>query len=275
MFDRYVVKEGDFGRIEVIRHQHDLVMRAHPYTHFAFWVSGGSATSNVGNHAVTICPDVALVVNSNASHDLQMTDSKNAVVFLNLYVNDGWLDAQFKGLAHSMVFPNACIHTTSSIREALAQLLKKLIQPRSKQLFNLEVDVALLIRQSIASATTHEQLQAMPKRRRMIDYRLRVAIEHMKNNLNGSKTAVEVADVVGLSRSRFFELFHDQLGTSPLVFWNAMRLEEALTCLNTHEGNMTSMSKRLGFSTPGNFSRFFKDQRGVTPSTYRRVCHDT
>jgi AraC-like DNA-binding protein len=108
----------------------------------------------------------------------------------------------------------------------------------------------------------------------MIDYRLRVAIAHMQDNLGSPKVALELAEVVGLSRSRFFELFHDQLGTSPLVFWNAMRLEEALIRLNANEGNMTSMARRLGFSTPGNFSRFFRDHRGVTPTTYRRVSHE-
>jgi AraC-like DNA-binding protein len=123
------------------------------------------------------------------------------------------------------------------------------------------------------SAMTAEQLQAMPVRRRMIDYRLRVAIAHMQDNLSTPKVAEEVAEVVGLSRSRFFELFHDQLGTSPLVFWNAMRLEEALTRLSARDENMTSMAMTLGFSTPGNFSRFFRDHRGVTPTAYRKVCH--
>jgi methylphosphotriester-DNA--protein-cysteine methyltransferase len=46
-----------------------------------------------------------------------------------------------------------------------------------------------------------------------------------------------------------------------------------LTRLNAREENMTAMAMDLGFSTPGNFSRFFRDHRGVTPTTYRRVCH--
>ena len=274
MTDCFVVKEGDYGRIELIRHHHDLVMRAHPHTHFAFWVYGGKATSQVGNHTVTIGPDVALGVNSNASHDLRLADSKHAGVFLNLYLNDIWLDAQFKELAHSMVLPHPCIQTTPSIREACEHLAKQISLPLSEPLFSLEAHVASLVKQTIEAATTYEQRQTMPKRRRMIDYRLRVAIAHMQDNLGSPKVALELAEVVGLSRSRFFELFHDQLGTSPLVFWNAMRLEEALIRLNANEGNMTSMARRLGFSTPGNFSRFFRDHRGVTPTTYRRVSHE-
>lgn len=274
MIDCFVVKEGDYGRVELIKHDHDLVMHAHPHTHFSFWVCGGLATSHVGNDIVQIGPNLALGLNSNASHDLRLADSDSAAFFLNLYLNDDWLDAQFIGLGHAIVLPNACIEITPAVHDACAHLLMQLEPPRNDQFVDLEAAVASLVKVAIASATTFEQMQAMPKRRRMIDYRLRVAIAHMQKNLNSPKTAIEVAEVVGLSRSRFFELFHDQLSTSPLVFWNAMRLEEALRCLNAREGNMTSMARGLGFSTPGNFSRFFRDHRGVTPTNYRRVCHE-
>ncbi len=273
MVDFYVVKEGDFGRVEVVKQYHDLVMHAHPYTHFSYWLGGGLVHSRVGQHMVQMGSDVALGVNSHVSHDLRLNDANQAAIFLNLYLNNTWLDAQCKGLAHAMVLPHPSIAITPDVNAVCNQLLKHLASPSREHALCLEADVEALLSKTIASAMTAEQLQAMPVRRRMIDYRLRVAIAHMQKNLGSPKVAQKVAEVVGLSRSRFFELFHDQLGTSPLVYWNAMRLEEALTRLNSREENMTSMAMDLGFSTPGNFSRFFRDHRGVTPSTYRRFCH--
>jgi AraC-like DNA-binding protein len=273
MVDFFAVNEGDYGRIEVVKHNHDLVMHAHPYTHFSFWLGGGTAHSSVGPHLVKLGPEVALGVNSHASHDLRLNDAQKPAVFLNLYLHDAWLDAQCRELANAMVLPQPCIHITPDVRAMCSQLLERLVSPMRDTSSCIQTDVASLLFKTIASATTPAQLSAMPARRRLIDYRLRVAISHMKDNLGSPKVAEEVAEVVGLSRSRFFELFHDQLGTSPLVFWNAIRLEEALTRLNAREENMTSMAMELGFSTPGNFSRFFRDHRGVTPTTYRRVCH--
>ena len=273
MVDFFAVQEGDFGRIEVVKHHHDLVVHAHPYTHFSFWLGGGLAHSRVGQHTVQIGPDVALGVNSNASHDFRLNDANKAAVFLNLYLNDAWLDAQCKNMAHAMVLPHPSIGLTPEVHAVRTKLLTHLASPVRGHALCLEADVASLLSTTLMSAMTAEQLQAMPVRRRMIDYRLRVAIAHMQDNLSTPKVAEEVAEVVGLSRSRFFELFHDQLGTSPLVFWNAMRLEEALTRLSARDENMTSMAMTLGFSTPGNFSRFFRDHRGVTPTAYRKVCH--
>jgi len=273
MAELFAVNEGDYGRAEVVEHHHDLVVHAHTHTHFSYWLGGGLAHSHLGSDVVQIGPDVALGVNSHTSHDLCLNDTSQPTIFLNLYLNDAWLDAQFSDLDHAMVLPCACIGITPEVRGLSAQILSRLVSPSQAQAQYVEADIASLVSKTVGSAMTPEQLSAMPLRRRLIDYRLRVAIAHMQDNLDNTSVAEEVAEVVGLSRSRFFELFHEQMGTSPLVFWNAMRLEEALLRLSSREDSMTAMSMDLGFSTPGNFSRFFRDQRGVTPSTYRRVCH--
>ncbi len=273
MVDFFAVAEGHYGRLEVVEHQHDLVVHAHPYTHFSFWLGGGLAHSRIGPEVIQMGPDVALGVNSHASHDLRLNDPLQAAIFLNVYLNDAWLDEQCRAVAHSVLLPCACIAVTAEVRDVCTQLQKHLTSPLRDAWRCVEAGVVSLVYQTIASAMTPEQLGAMPLRRRMIDRRLRLAIAHMQDNLDNPRVAEDVAALVGLSRSRFFELFHDQLGTSPLVFWNAMRVEEALTRLNKRDENLTSVAMELGFSTPGNFSRFFRDQRGVTPSTYRRVCH--
>ena len=273
MLDLFASIQGDYGHVEVVKYNHDLVMHAHPQTHFSFWLGGGLAHAHVDKSLAQLGPDLALGVNSHVSHDLCLHDAQRGAIFLNLYLNDAWLDAQCADLAHSMVLPQPCIGITPEMRAQCSQLLTHLASPLREHHASVDADVQLLVAQTIASATTPEQLQAMPLRRRMIDFRLRTAIAYMQDNLGNPKVAEEVAEVVGLSRSRFFELFHDQLGTSPLVFWNALRLEAALTQLHQGDENMTSMAMGLGFSTPGNFSRFFRDQRGVTPSAYRRGCH--
>lgn len=273
MLDLFASMQGDYGHVEVVKYSHDLVVHAHPQTHFSFWLGGGLAHAHVDKSLAQLGPDLALGVNSHASHDLCLHDAQRGAIFLNLYLNDAWLDAQCADLAHSVVLPQPCIGITPEMRALCSQLLTHLASPSREHNASVDADVQLLVAQTIASAMTPEQLQAMPLRRRLIDFRLRTAIAYMQDNLGNPKVAEEVAEVVGLSRSRFFELFHDQLGTSPLVFWNAMRLEAALTQLNQRDENMTSMAMNLGFSTPGNFSRFFRDQRGVTPSAYRRGCH--
>ncbi|MDM0058876.1 helix-turn-helix domain-containing protein [Variovorax fucosicus] len=75
---------------------------------------------------------------------------------------------------------------------------------------------------------------------------------------------------MGLSRARFFALFRDQLHTTPQVFWSGVHVEEAMRRVS--EGSeLTDVALDLGFSAPGNFSRFFKERTGVSPSIFKRA----
>jgi len=67
-------------------------------------------------------------------------------------------------------------------------------------------------------------------------------------------------------------LFQDQLNTTPQVFWSAMRVEEAVRRLVEQEEPLTSVALDLRFSNSGNFSRFFREHMGVTPSRFRRAA---
>ena len=89
--------------------------------------------------------------------------------------------------------------------------------------------------------------------------------------IESPQVAEQVADMVGLSRSRLFQLFSEQLASSPLVYRSGIRLEEAVTRLRGRAPQLTELALDLVFSDPGNFSRFFRSHRGVTPSAYRRV----
>jgi AraC-like DNA-binding protein len=96
-----------------------------------------------------------------------------------------------------------------------------------------------------------------------VDHRLRAAIAYMRAHVSEPMTVEDVAGRVGLSRAHFFTMFRDQLNTTPQVFWSAVRVEEVVRRLMFRTEPLTSVALELGFSSPGNFSRFFKEHMGV------------
>ena len=95
----------------------------------------------------------------------------------------------------------------------------------------------------------------------------------MREHASEKETVDEIAARVGLSRAHLFALFRDQLNTTPQVFSSAVRVEEAMRRVG--EGApLTDVAFDLGFSAPGNFSRFFKEHTGVSPSIFRRAVRD-
>ena len=106
----------------------------------------------------------------------------------------------------------------------------------------------------------------------VLDHRLRAAIKFMREHVAEPGSAEDVAATVGISRAHLFAMFRDQLNTTPQVFWSAVRVEEAVRRLINREEPLTSVAMDLGFSSPGNFSRFFKEHMGVSPSGFRRAA---
>jgi AraC family transcriptional regulator of arabinose operon len=74
----------------------------------------------------------------------------------------------------------------------------------------------------------------------------------------------------GLSRSRFAELFREQMGVSPLAFLENQRLRRARELLEHTSLNLAEISVQAGFASPFYFSLRFKKHFGASPRNYRR-----
>jgi transcriptional regulator GlxA family with amidase domain len=139
------------------------------------------------------------------------------------------------------------------------------------------VDVDAEVEQLLLSAIASTQAQVDDGVRRasartVLDHRLRTAIAYMREHVAEPLAVEEVASMVGLSRGHFFALFREQLNTTPQVFWSAVRVEEVVQRLVQQDASLTEVALELGFSSPGNFSRFFREHMGTTPSRYRKAA---
>jgi AraC family transcriptional regulator len=105
--------------------------------------------------------------------------------------------------------------------------------------------------------------------RRPRDFRLRKAVSLMRDNMARGLDMESVARASGLSRPHFFSIFRDELDLTPGIFWNSMRLGEAVQQMRDSRESLTAVASNLGFNAQGNFTRFFRQNTGVAPSAYR------
>jgi AraC-like DNA-binding protein len=82
----------------------------------------------------------------------------------------------------------------------------------------------------------------------------------------------DLASQVGLSRSRFYDLFHVSTGHSPRAYLDMLCIESAIAKLSSGSAKIAEVSAELGFSAQSNFTRFFQQQVGIPPSEYRRAA---
>ena len=107
---------------------------------------------------------------------------------------------------------------------------------------------------------------------RFEDTRIRRAIALLRAHTNKDLNMDQLASEVGLSRSRFYDLFQLCTGFSPRTYLDLLCVETAIARLSSGRGNIGELSAELGFSAQSNFTRFFQNQVGVAPSEYRRAA---
>ena len=107
---------------------------------------------------------------------------------------------------------------------------------------------------------------------RFEDSRIRRAIALLRARPNKDLSMDELASQVGLSRSRFYDLFQLCTGFSPRAYLDMLCVEAAISRLSSGRGKIAEVSAELGFSAQSNFTRFFLNQVGVPPSEYRRAA---
>ncbi len=81
----------------------------------------------------------------------------------------------------------------------------------------------------------------------------------------------ELAELVGLSQSRFLTVFHELTGGSPTRFIEHKRYLKACELLLTTSQSITEIAATLRYADAFHFSRKFKQNAGVSPSVFRRV----
>ena len=110
------------------------------------------------------------------------------------------------------------------------------------------------------------------QQREPITARIRRAIALLRAHPNKDLNIDQLANQVGLSRSRFYDLFQLCTGFSPRAYLDLLCIEAAISRLSSGRGKIAELSAELGFSAQSNFTRFFHNQVGVPPSEYRRAA---
>ena len=95
--------------------------------------------------------------------------------------------------------------------------------------------------------------------------RVSKAVEHIHNNLDQPVSVEELARLVHMSRSAFFDKFKDVMHTSPLQYAKSVKLHRAQVLIQ--EGKKANEAAYLvGYNSPAQFSREYKRHFGFVPS---------
>lgn len=119
--------------------------------------------------------------------------------------------------------------------------------------------------------TALESIDVHPSRSEPVDERVLHAMRTIDAlPLNEPIDLEALAAQVNSSLVNLRRLFRKQLGFTPRVYWDRLRLEHACRRLAMPNTRPSDVSRELGFKYLPHFSRWFKKKTGRSPANYRQ-----
>lgn len=268
------ILSGAFGRVALLDMDTSLVAHAHPHCHLIFKASGPDQDFVVEGQPFPLRQDTAVAVNTWQQHEYVHRANPERTVFLALYIEPDWLtqaDASFANCTKPGFFAQSSILITREVSRLRAKLVRRIeaeLTVHSSELEELILDLALEVVHGYSEWRSRMFCGGWRAPR---DFRIGKALRYMHEGAGERLDLDRIAESSGLSRPHFNYLFRSCTGVSPRVYESALRVESAVGKLSKRHCEIGDISDDLGFSAQSNFTRFFQQHTGASPSQFRRV----
>jgi AraC family transcriptional regulator len=264
--------QGRFGRAVLFDTNMPVVEHAHAQCHVLIKCGGADGHYIVSGERAPFRDDTIVLVNPWMPHHNPRPSGGPVTRVLALYVEPIWLSERRADImtGQAQLFPRRSVPITARIR-SLADHLAALMLTGETAEVRLEEVLHDLIDEVLAVYAEGRSGGALPRSTATLDFRIRRAVAHMRSRATKGADIGRLAEVAGLSRSRFFELFRACTGVPPRLYMDALCIDAAVRKLAETDTRVAAIGEELGFAAPGHFTRFFQQHTSVTPSGYRRA----
>jgi AraC-like DNA-binding protein len=267
------VHHGPFGRVALYNLDRSLALHAHREGHLIFHVQGPAASIRVDEDTFPLSNSHAVAISPWQPHNYISLDQSRPSLFLTLYIKPFWFLEASRQPNASLRFGRCQIEITEPIARLAMQVASGMVEDADDSFiagYLYELTQACFDQSWQWIAEGPSFVRCAPPAR---DFRVRNSVKLMQRSVSERIVLDKIARDSGLSRPHFYKLFRQQVGITPNIYLNTLRMESAINRLTTSHDAVTDIGLDLGFSSQASFTRFFISNAGIAPSDYRRVVH--
>ena len=266
--------DGRFGRLQLVEAEAGETPQAAAAPQILILQEGADLDVLVDGEAQRLTRDNLLFVNPGATSQASLGAGGHAQLFA-FQASAEWLRGSFPAVFDAAGRPFAS--GTEAITPRIRQLADTLVVEALNDQFLSHERLEFMLQELMLSiVVTYLARRASNARlwrgSPFADNRIRKALALLRAHPNKEVNMNALASQVGLSRSRFYDLFQLSTGRSPRSYLDMLCIASAISKLSSGRGRIADVSAELGFSAQSNFTRFFQQQVGIPPSEYRRAA---
>jgi len=268
------VFDGSFGRLQLIETAAGEAPQTTVAPQIVFKQDGADLDFLVDGQAERLTRGKLLFFNPGVTAQAVLAPGSLAQLLV-FQASSDWLCGRFPAVfeAGGRPFAAAGESITHRMRRLADTLAIEVLNDQFLSHERLEFMLQELLLSIVETYLVRRQAGARPWRGSpFADNRIRKALALLRAHPNKEVNIDALASQVGLSRSRFYDLFQVSTGRSPRAYLDMLCIESAIAKLSSGRGRIAEVSAELGFSAQSNFTRFFQHQVGIPPSEYRRAA---
>jgi len=265
------IVQGRFGRATVNLIDRALVEHMHREFNILFKLGGADATFRSNDVTLSLDDRSVLLFNPGVPH-AKLANPDGPTMILSLIIEPSWLVRVLSARIPRLdrLFPTSRAEISSEVMmhaRRLAAVMSTHLTVDASGCEDFVADLADAVTREYADPSVDRDIVATA---RPIDYRIRKALMYIHEHAMENPKVDDIARRVGLSRSRFFEQFRRCVSTSPQHYLDCSRVAIATRLLSTTNRPLVELADELGYGNHSNFTRFFTQHVGVSPSQFRR-----
>jgi AraC-like DNA-binding protein len=157
-------------------------------------------------------------------------------------------------------------HDSTHLERYFLQIIREATTPSVHRTCGLRLALDTLLLEVVRDIVEPSKISSLISTHPAISKALALLEARFKKNWS----LVELAEEVGISRSRLAELFNLEIGCSVHKFLNRLRVRHAEVLLDQSNLSIGEIALECGFATIQHFSRIFKEVNGQAPINFRR-----
>lgn len=269
------VFDGSFGRLQLVEVSAGDAPQSSPAPQIVIKQEGADLDLHVDGQPLRLTRDHLLFLHPGATSQAEFQPGATSAQLLCFQASGDWLGGSFPAVfdAGHRAFGPAAEAITPRIRQLADTLAVEVLNDQFLSHERLEFMLQELMLSIVETYLARRQSGARFWRGSpFADNRIRKALALLRAHPNKEVNMNDLASQVGLSRSRFYDLFQLSTGRSPRSYLDLLCVESAIAKLSSGRAKIAEVSAELGFSAQSNFTRFFQQQVGIPPSEYRRAA---
>ena len=244
------------------------------------YVDEGTVELRIPNRNEILSKGTAVFINTGILHEYTAVNEEPCSIYATLF------NSQFLSGAHGSVFEEKyflpiCHKGTPAIWVIQPDNLERL-----KMIQNLLEAMKLAkaepegyefsIRSKLSALwlglwkETKEVRHKAPSRNMADMERIKQMIDYIETRYAEDISAADIASAAGISPRESARCFRRCIGISPSSYLSDYRVQMAASILTSTDSSVIEVSEMCGFSSPGYFSKVFREVFQITPKAYQK-----